>query len=208
LGEELRALQAPGASVNAPAASDAATAVLYGNLAPDGALATAEAAGTAWTGRARVFTREPDAVEFAASGAGGEDDVLVIRGVGPHGGPGMPHLERLAGTLGDRPRLRAVVTDGRIPSVAGCVTVSHVGPEAALGGPIAYVTDGATIVIDLREGRITTDMLAPDARRADPAETRPSMSALDKYRAMVRPAREGAVTQPGAAAELISYPEL
>jgi dihydroxy-acid dehydratase len=143
-----------------------------------------------------------------------EGEVLVIRYEGPRGGPGM--REMLATTaalygqgMGDKV---ALITDGRFSGATRGFCIGHVGPEAAVGGPIGLLRDGDVIEIDAETGRL--DARVADAewqtrRRAwKPRETDYRSGAIWKYAQAVGPARDGAVTHPGAAVETVTYADI
>ena len=185
---------------------------LRGNLAPDGAIVkVAGMSKLTFAGPARCFDSEEEAFEAVRQRSYREGEVLVIRYEGPKGGPGM--REMLATTaalygqgMGDKV---ALITDGRFSGATRGFCIGHVGPEAAVGGPIGLIRDGDIIEIDANEGRLDVG-LSPeelDRRRADwrPRETESRSGALWKYAQEVGPARFGAVTHPGGAAERVSY---
>ncbi len=157
--------------VDAPLSSRGHIHVLRGNLAPGGAVAKASGVGVdRFSGPARVFETEAamlGALERREIVAG---DVVVIRGQGPRGGPGMPEMlapsAALVGAgLGGRV---ALVTDGRYSGGSHGMIVGHVVPEAAVGGPIARLIDGDRIVIDLADGTLDVD-ITPGALEQRPA---------------------------------------
>jgi len=182
-------------------------AVLFGNLAPKGAVVKEAAVLPQMLrhrGPAQVFDDEASAVEAIASGRIVPGGVVVIRHVGPKGGPGMPEMltptSTLAGSgLDDRV---ALVTDGRFSGVTRGACVGHVVPEAADGGPIALVQDGDVIAIDIPGRRITleVDSSELERRRAEwgsgkgrrAAERAPG-GVLGRYVKMVSGADKGAV---------------
>ncbi len=178
-------------------------ALLYGNLAPDGAVCKAAGVATemlSHRGPARVFEQEEDGVAAIYGGNINPGDIVVIRYEGPRGGPGM--REMLAPTaaiigmgLGDSV---ALITDGRFSGATRGAAIGHVSPEAAAGGPISLVFEGDIIDIDIPEGRLT--LLVDDdelARRAlqwrrPPSKAMPG-SYLERYARMVTSAMTGAV---------------
>jgi len=176
-------------------------AVLFGNLAPRGAVVKEAAVLPSMLrhrGPARVFDDEAAAVEAIATDAIEPGCVVVIRYVGPKGGPGMPEMltptSTLAGAgLDDRV---ALVTDGRFSGVTRGACVGHVVPEAADGGPIALVRDGDVISIDIPERRLALEVSEDElaARRAvwrPPATT--ATGVLGRYVATVKGADQGAI---------------
>ncbi len=185
---------------------------LKGNLAPDGAIVkVAGMEKLTFSGPARCFDSEEEAFEAVAKRQYNEGDVFVIRYEGPRGGPGM--REMLATTaalygqgMGDKV---ALITDGRFSGATRGFCIGHVGPEAAVGGPIGLLEDGDIIDIDAVEGRLDTrvDEAELERRRAEwqPRETLYTSGTLWKYAQGVGPAVKGAVTHPGGAVEKISY---
>jgi len=185
---------------------------LKGNLAPEGAIV--KVAGMSvlkFKGPARCFDGEEAAFEAVRKREYKEGDVLVIRYEGPRGGPGMREMLATTAALygqGMGGKV-ALITDGRFSGATRGFCIGHVGPEAAVGGPIGLLRDGDIITIDAVEGRL--DVQLDDAelakRRAGwtPRETTFGSGALWKYAEQVGSAREGAVTHPGAAREKKSY---
>lgn len=190
-------------------------AELQGNLAPDGAIVKVAGLRTlAFTGPARVFDREEDAFAAVIAQRYQPGEVLLIRYEGPRGGPGM--REMLATTsaiygqgMGEQV---ALVTDGRFSGATRGLCVGHVGPEAAVGGPIALIEDGDVVEIDAERGVLSVQLDAAvlEARRArwTPRAHDFQSGALWKYAQTVGPARNGAVTHPGAAAETHVYADI
>ena len=209
LAEEL-AQQAPpdGVVVRGVAAALQPTGgvvVLKGNLAPDGALIkVAGLKSTRFEGPARVFECEEDAFAAVTERRYAAGDVLVIRNEGPRGGPGMREMLGVTALvygqgMGERV---ALLTDGRFSGATRGLMVGYVGPEAALGGPIALVRDGDRIRID---GDARTLELHVDAaelarrQREHHAPPRERLAGvLEKYAKLVGPAHLGAVTHAGA----------
>jgi dihydroxy-acid dehydratase len=184
-----------------PIKKDSHLVVLYGNLAPEGAVAKITGKeGLSFTGSARVFESEEEALQAILSGAVAAGDVLVLRYEGPKGGPGMremlsPTSAIMGKGLGDQV---ALITDGRFSGGSHGFVVGHVAPEAAVGGPIALVEDGDRITIDAVKRLITLD-IGPDEleqrhRRWSPRTGRALHGALLKYARLVGSASEGAVT--------------
>ena len=132
-------------------------AVLKGSLAPDGAvMKIANEARLKHSGPARCFDSEGDAAHAVQSGIVQAGDVVVLRYEGPVGGPGMPEMTALTGAISGSGLGAevAVVTDGRFGGGTKGLSIGHVAPEAAAGGPIALVEDGDFIEIDIEQGRI------------------------------------------------------
>ena len=177
---------------------------LKGNLAPDGAIVKVAGMKTQrFEGTALCFDSEE-----AAYKAG---DVIVIRYEGPKGGPGMREmLSTTAAIYGQgMGESVALITDGRFSGATRGFCIGHVGPEAAVGGPIALLQNGDKIIIDAEKG--TIDMIVPEAEIArrkaawTPRQTDYNAGALWKYAQLVGPAHLGAVTHPGTAAETHCY---
>jgi dihydroxy-acid dehydratase len=175
--------------------------VLYGNLAPTGAVAKITGKeGLRFTGRARVFESEESCLQAILDGGIVPGSVIVIRYEGPKGGPGMremlsPTSAIMGRGLGDSV---ALITDGRFSGGSHGFVVGHVTPEAAVGGPIALVEEGDEITIDAetREIRLhAADAILERRRKAwrPPASEEPR-GVLAKYRQLVGSAAEGAVT--------------
>jgi dihydroxy-acid dehydratase len=188
---------------------------LKGNLAPDGAIVkVAGMAKLTFSGPARCFDGEEACFEAVRKKAYKEGDVLVIRFEGPRGGPGMREMLATTAALygqGMGGKV-ALITDGRFSGATRGFCIGHVGPEAAVGGPIALLRNGDRIVIDAERGSI--DVMLPEAelaaRRAawTPRRTDYNSGAIWKYAQLVGPAHLGAVTHPGAAAESHCYADI
>ena len=185
---------------------------LKGNLAPDGAIVkVAGMAGLRFTGPARCFDGEEACFEAVKNRTYREGDVLVIRYEGPKGGPGMREmLSTTAALYGQGMGGKvALITDGRFSGATRGFCVGHVGPEAAVGGPIGLIRDGDIIELDAEKG--TLDVKLSDAELAARAKTwKPRAEEygsgyLWKYTQQVGSARNGAVTHPGGSAEKACY---
>jgi dihydroxy-acid dehydratase len=185
---------------------------LRGNLAPDGAIVkVAGMAGLRFSGPARCFDGEEACFEAVKNRTYREGDVLVIRYEGPKGGPGMREmLSTTAALYGQGMGGKvALITDGRFSGATRGFCVGHVGPEAAVGGPIALIRDGDIIELDADKG--TLDVRLSDAEFAErkklwkPREPEFGSGYLWKYAQQVGPARDGAVTHPGGSAEKACY---
>jgi dihydroxy-acid dehydratase len=143
-----------------------------------------------------------------------DGDVLVIRYEGPKGGPGMREMLSVTGALYGQGKGEtvALITDGRFSGGSRGFCIGHIGPEAAVGGPIGLLRDGDMIVIDAEQG--TLDVELSDAelagRRAAwrPPATMYTSGTLWKYAQTAGPACKGAVTHPGGKAELLAYVDL
>ncbi len=188
---------------------------LEGNLAPDGAIVkVAGMERQQFTGVALCFDTEEEAFAAVRARNYKEGDIIIIRYEGPKGGPGM--REMLATTaaiygqgMGEKV---ALITDGRFSGGTRGFCVGHVGPEAAVGGPIGLLKDGDEIHIDAEAGTIDVRISEAEmaARRAawQPRRTDYQSGALWKYAQAVGPAHKGAVTHPGAAAETHCYADI
>jgi dihydroxy-acid dehydratase len=190
---------------------------LKGNLAPEGAIvkvAGIEQAKLTFKGPARCFDTEEAAFEAVSKRTYREGDVLVIRYEGPKGGPGM--REMLATTaalygqgMGDKV---ALITDGRFSGATRGFCIGHVGPEAAVGGPIALLRDGDVIEIDAIEGILNVALsdteLAERKKHWTAPESGYGSGTLWKYAQTVGPAVAGAVTHPGAQGETHVYADI
>ncbi len=188
---------------------------LKGNLAPAGAIVkVAGMANLKFTGPARCFDGEEACFEAVKNKTYREGDVLVIRYEGPKGGPGMREMLATTAALygqGMGGKV-ALITDGRFSGATRGFCVGHVGPEAAVGGPIAHVRDGDMITLDAENGILSVAVSAGEleARAKDwkARELRFGSGYLWKYAQQVGPARDGAVTHPGGAAEKACYADI
>ena len=186
-----------------PIKPDSHLAILYGNLAPEGAVAKITGKeGLHFEGTARVFASEEEALRAILDDKIKAGDVLVVRYEGPKGAPGMremlsPTSAIMGKGLGNDV---ALITDGRFSGGSHGFVVGHVSPEAAVGGPIGLIEEGDRILIDAqtRELNVDLDDAELERRRAGwrPPETTIRRGALAKYRACVSSASEGAVTIP------------
>ena len=191
---------------------------LKGNLAPEGAIvkvAGMSAAEQVFSGPAHVFECEEDAFEAVKNRAYAEGEVLVIRNEGPRGGPGMREMLATTSAISGQGMGKkvALITDGRFSGATRGFCVGHVGPEAAVGGPIGLLKDGDIITINAITGELSVALSDAEfeARRAQwsgPRETIYETGALWKYAQLVGPAVKGAVTHPGATKEKHVYADL
>jgi dihydroxy-acid dehydratase len=187
-----------------PIKPDSHLVVLYGNLAPEGAVAKITGKeGLAFTGRARVFEGEEATLQAILDGTVAAGDVIIVRNEGPRGGPGMremlsPTAAIMGKGLGDKV---ALITDGRFSGGSHGFVVGHVSPEAAVGGPLGLVKDGDTISIDAtrRELRlhVADDELARRRSSWQPRSPYATRGVLAKYAELVSSASLGAVTDRG-----------
>ncbi|MGF1658723.1 MAG: dihydroxy-acid dehydratase [Rubrimonas sp.] len=203
-------------SVAKPLSKTGGVVGLKGNLAPEGAIVKVAGMKTLkFEGPARVFESEEDAFAAVQRRDYKEGEVIVIRNEGPRGGPGM--REMLATTaaisgqgMGSKV---ALITDGRFSGATRGFCVGHVGPEAAVGGPIALLRDGDVIQIDAKKGTLKVKLSAKelkDRRKAwkGPRETIYGSGALWKFAQLVGPTVKGAVTHPGKDGERHVYADL
>ncbi len=188
---------------------------LRGNLAPDGAIVkVAGLAARRFEGTALCFDCEEDAFAAVDARAYKAGDVIVIRYEGPRGGPGMREMLSTTAAIYGQGMGEAValITDGRFSGGTRGFCIGHVGPEAAVGGPIALVRNGDRIVLDADAG--TMEMLVPEAELAErraawkPRRTDYNSGAIWKFAQQVGPAHLGAVTNPGGAAETHCYADI
>ena len=167
-----------------------------------------------FTGPARCFDCEEDAFKAVENRDYKEGEVLVIRYEGPKGGPGMREMLATTAALygqgaGDKV---ALITDGRFSGATRGFCIGHVGPEAAVGGPIGLLKDGDMITINAETGDISVDLSDDELakRKADwtPRETDYQSGTIWKYAQTVGSAEKGALTHPGAKAEKHVYADI
>jgi dihydroxy-acid dehydratase len=188
---------------------------LKGTLAPDGAIVkVAGMTKLQFSGPARCFDCEEDAFQAVDTGNIKPGEVIVIRYEGPKGGPGMREMLSTTAALYGRGMGESValITDGRFSGATRGFCIGHVGPEAAVGGPIALLQDGDIISIDADKGTLdlNVDKAELESRRKKwkaPANAYQS-GVLRKYADQVGPARSGAVTHPGGKAEVVCYADI
>ena len=198
-----------------PLSSTGGVVGLRGSLAPQGAIVKiAGLAELKFRGRARCFDSEEACFEAVSRREYREGEVLVIRYEGPRGGPGMREMLSTTAALygqGTGGKM-ALITDGRFSGATRGFCVGHVGPEAAVGGPIALVRDGDIIALDAEAG--TIELEVPERQLAErrmnwhPREHDFRSGALWKYAQAVGDACKGAVTHPGAKAETHVYADI
>jgi len=187
---------------------------LKGSLAPDGAIVKiAGLKHIKHRGPARVFDCEEDAFAAVERRDYKEGDVIVIRWEGPKGGPGMREmLSTTAALYGQGTENIALVTDGRFSGATRGLCVGHVGPEAADMGPIGLIKDGDIIVIDAEKGTLDVELSESElAERRKAFKAKPPgfrTGALARYAKNVGPARQGALTTPGATEEVRCYADI
>ena len=188
---------------------------LKGNLAPEGSIV--KIAGMKmlqFRGPARVFDCEEDAFQAVAKGDYKAGDVIVIRYEGPKGGPGMREMLATTAALSGKGAggKVALITDGRFSGGTRGFCVGHIGPEAAVGGPIGLLRDGDLIVLDAEKGLIQVELDETElAARRQQWQARSNdfqAGCLWRYAQTVGPACGGAVTHPGAAKETHVYADI
>ena len=188
-----------------PIKEDSHLAILYGNVAPEGAVAKISGKeGLHFEGSARVFHSEEQALQAILDGRVAAGDVIVIRYEGPKGAPGMREMLSPTGAIMGRGLGKdvALITDGRFSGGSHGFVVGHVAPEAAVGGPIALICDGDRIRIDAVSREINVDVSDEELEKRRSEWRRPASpgktGVLAKYRNEVSSASEGAVTIPPA----------
>jgi len=201
--------------VSSPISPTGGVVGLKGTLAPEGAIVkVAGLKNLKFRGPARCFDCEEDAFAAVEARAYKEGEVLVIRYEGPKGGPGMREMLSTTAALygqgaGDKV---ALITDGRFSGATRGFCVGHVGPEAALGGPIGLIQDGDIIAMDATTGTLDLEVDAATLEKRRAAWKPPlnpyTSGALRKFADQVGPARFGAVTHPGGKAELVCYADI
>lgn len=185
-----------------PYAKDGGLAILYGNLAPEGAVVKKSAVSPKMLkhkGPARIFNSEEEAIKEIYAGKINKGDIVVIRYEGPKGGPGMREMlgptSALAGMGLDEDV--ALITDGRFSGGSRGAAIGHISPEAAEGGPIALIQDGDIIEIDIPERKLNVllseDELKERKRTWKPIKREIEFSYLRRYAALVTSASHGAV---------------
>ncbi|MBZ9760260.1 dihydroxy-acid dehydratase [Mesorhizobium sp. CA8] len=200
---------------NRPITKTGGVVGLKGNLAPEGAIVkVAGMSELKFSGPARCFDSEEECFEAVTQRNYQEGEVLVIRYEGPRGGPGMREmLSTTAALYGQGMGGKvALITDGRFSGATRGFCIGHVGPEAAVGGPIGLVKDGDVISIDAVKGTIEVALsdaeLAARAKNWKARKTDYQSGAIWKYAQTVGSARDGAVTHPGAAKETHCYADI
>jgi len=192
-------------SLDNPVAKSGGIAVLKGSLAPDGAVVKTGAIDPSiqnFTGTAHVFDNEDDAMKMVMNGKVKDGDVLIIRYEGPKGGPGMRESLALTAAIAGLGLGKgiAIITDGRFSGGTRNMSIGHVSPEAAMGGPIALAKDGDKIEINLPERKL--NLLVDEAELAERKkqwkEPAPKFSRgwLSRYEGLVTSAATGAILEP------------
>ena len=185
---------------------------MRGNLAPDGAVVKVAGLHTrAFSGPARCFDSEEEAFAAVMEKRYAAGDVLIIRYEGPRGGPGMREMLSTTSAIygqgmGDKV---ALITDGRFSGATRGLCIGHVGPEAAIGGPLGLLRDGDIIDIDADKGtmsvRLSDDELSTRRAEWQPRQHDFQSGAIWRYAQTVSQARYGAVVHPGGVAETHCY---
>ncbi|MBO4880708.1 MAG: dihydroxy-acid dehydratase, partial [Firmicutes bacterium] len=177
-------------------------AVLYGNLAPEGAVVKKGAVLPEMmihTGPAKCFDSEEDCCEGLYSGKVKSGDVVVVRYEGPKGGPGMREMLSPTGAIAGMglDSTCALITDGRFSGVSRGASIGHISPEAAAGGLLAYIEDGDLISIDIPAHKlellVSEEELAARKAKKTPQPPKQVSGYLKRYRAMVTSASKGAI---------------
>ena len=184
-----------------PIKEDGHLVILYGNLAPEGAVAKISGKeGLSFTGKARIFSSEEKALSSILSDRVRKGDVVVIRYEGPKGGPGMREMLSPTSAIMGKGLGKdvALITDGRFSGGSHGFVVGHITPEAAVGGPLALLKNGDRITIDAQKREINVMLSAKELglRRKSwrPPRPRYSKGVLAKYAQQVRSASHGATT--------------
>ena len=184
-----------------PIKKDGHLVILYGNLAPQGAVAKISGKeGLSFTGKAKVFASEEAALKKILDGGIKQGDVIVIRYEGPIGGPGMREMLSPTSAIMGKGLGKdvALITDGRFSGGSHGFVVGHITPEAAVGGPLALVKNGDEITIDAKKRQMTLHVskteLNKRKRAWKPPKPRYTRGVLAKYAKQVKSASEGAVT--------------
>ncbi len=187
--------------LSAPIKPDSHLRILYGNLAPEGAVAKISGKeGLKFTGTAIVYESEESAARGILSGKVKDGHVIVIRNEGPKGGPGMREMLGPTSAVMGRGlgKTVALITDGRFSGGSHGFVVGHITPEAFVGGPLALVKNGDTITIDAVKNELTLDLPAKEiAQRKKawkPGKPKETRGVLAKYAKLVTSASLGAVT--------------
>lgn len=202
---------------SSPLARTGGLVVLKGNLAPQGGIckvAGMQGLQLRFRGPARCFDSEEDCFAAVQAREYAPGDVLVIRYEGPRGGPGMREMLSTTAALygqgaGDKV---ALITDGRFSGGTRGFCIGHIGPEAAVGGPIGLLRDGDIITMDAEAGTLSVELsdqeLEERRRSWKPRETEYGSGAVWRYAKTVGDAEKGAVTHPGARGERFTYADV
>ena len=200
---------------NNPLSPDGGVVGLKGNLAPEGGIVKiAGLKKLQFTGKARCFDNEEDAMKAVQTKKYKDGDVIIIRYEGPRGGPGMREMLSTTGAIYGQGKGEkvALITDGRFSGATRGFCVGHVGPEAALGGPIALLRNGDIIDIDAKKGtinvRLTITQLNTRRKKWKAKKSSFGSGTLWKYAQTVGPAYLGAPTHPGKKKEVKEYSKI
>ena len=200
---------------NNPLSPDGGVVGLKGNLAPEGAIVKiAGLKKLQFTGKARCFDTEEDAMKAVQNKKYKDGDVIIIRYEGPRGGPGMREMLSTTSAIYGQGKGEkvALITDGRFSGATRGFCVGHVGPEAALGGPIALLKNGDIIDIDAKKGtinvRLTKSQLTSRRKKWRAKKSSFGSGTLWKYAQTVGPAYLGAPTHPGKKKEVKEYSKI
>jgi dihydroxy-acid dehydratase len=187
-----------------PIKKDSHLVILYGNLAPEGAVAKISGKeGLRFTGKALVFESEEAALKAILNGTVKKGHVMVIRSEGPKGGPGMREMLSPTSAIMGKGLGKdvALITDGRFSGGSHGFVVGHVTPEAYVGGPIALVKNGDAITIDAEKRVVTLEVPSTELSKRKKSWKKPAprytRGVLAKYAAHVTSASLGAVTDEG-----------
>jgi dihydroxy-acid dehydratase len=200
---------------NNPLSPDGGVVGLKGNLAPEGAIVKiAGLKKLQFTGKARCFDTEESAYKAVQKKQHKDGDIIIIRYEGPKGGPGMREMLSTTGAIYGQGKGEkvALITDGRFSGATRGFCVGHVGPEAAVGGPIALLRNGDVIDIDAKKGtinvRLSRKQLSERRKRWKPRKINFGSGTLWKYAQTVGPAYLGAPTHPGKKKEVKIYADI
>ena len=188
-------------TMDKPQKAEGGIAILYGNLAPSGAVVKQSGVKESmyhFKGKARVFKSMEEADEAISSGSIEKGTVIVLQYEGPKGGPGMREMLSTTSLIMGRGMDEdvALVTDGRFSGATHGPCIGHVSPEAASGGPIAFVRDGDVIEIDIPGRKLSIDVPDEEFEKRKQGWTpyvKPRKPALAKYAALVSSADTGAI---------------
>jgi dihydroxy-acid dehydratase len=200
---------------NNPLSPDGGVVGLKGNLAPEGAIVKiAGLKKLQFTGKARCFDTEESAYNAVQNKKYKDGDIIIIRYEGPKGGPGMREMLSTTGAIYGQGKGEkvALITDGRFSGATRGFCVGHVGPEAAIGGPIALLRNGDVIDIDAKKAtinvRLSKKQLALRHKKWKPRKINFGSGTLWKYAQTVGPAYLGATTHPGKKNEVKCYADI
>ena len=200
---------------NNPLSPDGGIVGLKGNLAPEGAIVKIAGLNKLqFTGKARCFDTEETAYNAVLKKKYKDGDIIIIRYEGPKGGPGMREMLSTTGAIYGQGKGEkvALITDGRFSGATRGFCVGHVGPEAAIGGPISLLRNGDVIDIDAKKGtvnvRLSKKQLAERRKKWKPRKINFGSGTLWKYAQTVGPAYLGASTHPGKKKEVRCYADI